>query len=176
MPRSASGRPSAICRPGAVIFTPQVSGARIPRGARTAGAGPLVPEQSYVACDGRTAVNTGPWVATAASRRLFHQQSAAEKRRWLGSTMPASAQVARPNPAGGRGTAKGRGKPTRPRCVDDPSKRPAGPRDYALAAQGRLAGLDGSRPKGARQFRPSWGTAPLRAGVTTRQTRVDRMI
>ncbi len=154
----------AYAHPTAVMFTPQVVWAHeFLRGKKD----PPVsvqwwPAQSYVSCDGRIAVNTGPWVRDGGkSTGYFTTVWQREERRWrwvydAGDDL----KVARPIPRRPLvRKASCRGRPTRPPLLSltPPSRRPGvgPPDDYGIgrSADSTLAWDWKVDSKGARRFR-----------------------
>lgn len=120
------------------------------------------PGQSYVACDGRIAVNTGPWVRDGGKLvGYFTTVWQREKRRWLWVYDAGDAlKVARPIPKKPFvRRASCAGKPTRPPLLSlTPKSKRRGktpPDDYGVgrSADGTLAWDWKVDSKGARQFR-----------------------
>lgn len=152
--------------PDAVMFTPQVIWAHEFLAGRKNPPVPVrwSPAQSYVSCDGRIAVNTGPWTREGGkSVGYFTTVWQREKRQWLwvydgGDGL----EVARATPRQPFvRKASCRGKPTRPPLLSVPSASPSKhrgktpPSDYGVgrSADGSLAWDWKVDPKGARQFR-----------------------
>ena len=148
----------------AVMFTPQVVWAHEFLDGRK---DPPVsvrwsPAQSYSSCDGRIAVNTGPWVRDGGKTvGYFTTVWQREKRRWLwvydgGDTLKTPRATPK-NPFVRKASCKG--KPTKPPLLTLPatSKRrgKSPPSDYGVgrSADGTLAWDWKVDAKGARQFR-----------------------
>jgi hypothetical protein len=149
--------------PDAVMFTPQVTWAHEFLAGRKNPPASVRwwPAQSYVSCDGRIAVNTGPATYAGGGAGYFTTVWQRERRRWLwvydaGDTL----KVARPVPRRPLvRKASCAGKPTRPPLLSlTPTSKRRGkrpPDDYGVgrSADGTLAWDWKVDAKGARQFR-----------------------
>ncbi|MGI8931118.1 MAG: hypothetical protein ACR2FK_01885 [Sphingomicrobium sp.] len=154
----------AYADPDAVMFTPQaiwahelLKGKKDPPASRR-----WSPNASYVSCDGRLAVNTGPWKsANGAESGYFTTVWQQEKRRWRwvyegGDTLK-EPLTARKTPIVSKSSCRGRA-PGAPLMAPPSAKR--GPRGAAPDDFGRGQSADRTLgwdwrvgPKGARQFR-----------------------
>jgi hypothetical protein len=150
--------------PDAVMFTPQAVWAHEflrgrknpPRSVR------WWPNESFVSCDGRTAVNTGPSAAADGKRHgYFTTVWQREKARWLwvydaGDDL-ITPRVRRPRPFVRRASCSGNPPPPPAAAAAPAVKRPrsATPADTGRgqSADRTLAWVWRVEPKGARQFR-----------------------
>jgi hypothetical protein len=154
---------AAYADPDAVVFTPQATWARdfLKRKKDGGMAVRWSANASYVSCDGRMAVNTGPW-RTADGRQagFFTTVWEQEKGRWhwlsYGRHTLESALAARKTPIVRKGSCRGRA-PGPPLMAPPPIKRNAGatPDDFGRGySSDRTLGWDWRvGPKGVRHFR-----------------------
>jgi Domain of unknown function (DUF4440) len=153
----------AYADPDAVIFTPQAVWARdFLKGRRNATTTiSWSPNAGYVSCDGRMAVNTGPWRnRDAAQTGLFTTVWELEKGKWHwlshGRHTLGEPIAARHSPIVHRGSCRGRA-PGPPLMAPPPVKRASGmtPDDFGRGySSDRTLGWDWRvGPKGVRHFR-----------------------
>jgi hypothetical protein len=154
----------AYADPDAVMFTPQAIWARdFLKGRKDpAAAVRWSPNASYVACDGRTAVNTGPWTAADGRQSGFFTtvwQQEEGRWHWIsdGRHILKRPLAARQSPIVRKASCKGRAPG--PPLMATPSAKP-GPGGVAPDDFGRGHSADRTlgwewrvRPNGARNFR-----------------------
>ncbi|HUE79927.1 MAG TPA: hypothetical protein VMN38_09885 [Sphingomicrobium sp.] len=150
--------------PDAVMFTPQVVWAHeFLKGRQDPPASvQWWPAQSYVSCDGRMAVNTGPWVRDGGkSVGYFTTVWLHEKQQWqwvydAGDTLQSARPIPK-TPFVRKASCQGRPGRAPLLSLTPPSKRPGqgAPDDYGIgrSADSTLAWDWKVDPKGARKFR-----------------------
>ena len=151
----------------AVVFTPQATWARdFLKGREDRGGGiRWSPNASYASCDGRTAVNTGPWRSTDALQTGFFTTVWEQEKgdwHWLshGRHTLNVPLAARDTPIVHKGSCRGRA-PGPPLMAPPPIKNRPGvtPDDFGRGySSDRTLGWEWRvGPKGVRHFRTSFG-------------------